>query len=207
MLLGVTPGRSYLFVDVEDKRMRVAPSRREKTNADRFNQRYGEGRGDVGRAMALEVFGANIDVNGYTTVAQADRLAAELKLRPGMLLLDVGAGAGWPGLQIAKTTGCSVVLSDQPRPALERALHHASSDRIMRLASRVAPSASSCSGGHRRPKLHRLVSMSGAPTDCGLVHHRFIVAARSHSPQKAVRTQQRHLRLRRDCRHHIRRRR
>jgi SAM-dependent methyltransferase len=110
--------------------MRVAPSRREKSNADRFNQRYGEGRGDVGRAMALDVFGANIDVNGYTTVAQAERLARELKLLPGMLLLDVGAGAGWPGLHIAKITGCDVVLADQPRPALQRALRHATTDRV-----------------------------------------------------------------------------
>ena len=74
--------------------MRATPSRRERTNAERFNQRYGEGRGDVGRAMAMDVFGANVDVNGYTTVAQAERLARALKLRPGMLLLDVGAGAG-----------------------------------------------------------------------------------------------------------------
>jgi cyclopropane fatty-acyl-phospholipid synthase-like methyltransferase len=76
--------------------------------------------------MALDVFGANIDVNGYTTVAQAERLAHELKLRPGMLLLDVGSGAGWPGLHIASVTGCDVVLSDQPRPALQRALRHGS---------------------------------------------------------------------------------
>jgi 2-polyprenyl-3-methyl-5-hydroxy-6-metoxy-1,4-benzoquinol methylase len=105
-------------------------SKREKVSADRFNQRYGEGRGDVGRAMALEVFGANIDVNGYTTVAQAERLARALKLSRGMRLLDVGAGAGWPGLHIAKITGCRAVLGDQPRPALTRALRHALRDRI-----------------------------------------------------------------------------
>jgi 2-polyprenyl-3-methyl-5-hydroxy-6-metoxy-1,4-benzoquinol methylase len=106
------------------------PSKREQATADRFHQRYTEGRGDIAKAMALEVFGANIDVNGYTTVAQAERLARALRLKPGMRLLDVGAGAGWPGLHIAKTTGCDVVLSDQPRPALIRAVQHAARDRI-----------------------------------------------------------------------------
>jgi 2-polyprenyl-3-methyl-5-hydroxy-6-metoxy-1,4-benzoquinol methylase len=106
------------------------PSRRERESAARFSQRYGEGRGGVGRAMAREVFGADIDVNGYTTVAQAGRLARALRLRPGMRLLDVGAGAGWPGLHIARTTGCDVVLADQPRPALLRATRHAARDRL-----------------------------------------------------------------------------
>jgi 2-polyprenyl-3-methyl-5-hydroxy-6-metoxy-1,4-benzoquinol methylase len=117
------------------------PSKRERTNADRFNQRYGEGRGSVGGAMAMEVFGANIDVNGYTTVAQAERLARALKLRPGMRLLDVGAGAGWPGLHIAKTTGCDVVLTDPPRPALVRALRHAVRQGLHRRCGAVQTTA------------------------------------------------------------------
>jgi cyclopropane fatty-acyl-phospholipid synthase-like methyltransferase len=103
----------------------VSTSKRERANADRFNQRYTEGHAKASPSMAFEVFGANIDVNGYTTVAQAEDLARELKLHPGMRLLDVGAGAGWPGLHIAEVTGCDVVLADQPRPALQRAMRHA----------------------------------------------------------------------------------
>jgi 2-polyprenyl-3-methyl-5-hydroxy-6-metoxy-1,4-benzoquinol methylase len=121
--------------------MRNAPSNRERTNADRFNQRYSEGRGDVGRAIVLEIFGANIDVNGYTTVAQAERLARALKLRAGMRLLDVGAGAGWPGLRIAQSTGCAVVLADQPRPALLRALRHSHRDHLERQCQAVQMTA------------------------------------------------------------------
>jgi 2-polyprenyl-3-methyl-5-hydroxy-6-metoxy-1,4-benzoquinol methylase len=121
--------------------MAKSPSKREQEIADRFNQRYGEGRGDVGQAMAIEVFGANIDVNGYTTVAQAGRLSRALRLRPGMRLLDVGAGAGWPGLHITGVTGCDVVLADQPRPALLRALRHARHDRLARRCQAVQMTA------------------------------------------------------------------
>jgi 2-polyprenyl-3-methyl-5-hydroxy-6-metoxy-1,4-benzoquinol methylase len=121
--------------------MRNAPSNRARTNAVRMNQRYSEGLGDVGRAMALEVFGANIDVNGYTTVAQANRLARALRLRRGVLLLDVGAGAGWPGLQIAQITGCSVVLADLPRPALARAVRRARREQLSRRGQAVQMTA------------------------------------------------------------------
>lgn len=108
------------------------PSKRERATADRLNQRYAETWGDIGKAMALEVFDANIDVNGYTTVAQAERLARGLRLKPGMRVLDVGAGAGWPGLHIAKTSGAHVVLADQPRPALLRAVRHAWREHLER---------------------------------------------------------------------------
>jgi methylase of polypeptide subunit release factors len=121
--------------------MAKSPSKRERANADRFNKRYGEGRGDVGRAIVKEVFGANIDVNGYTTVAQADRLARALKLRAGMCLLDVGAGAGWPGLHIAQAAKCDVVLADQPRPALLRARRNAQRDNLERQCQAVQMTA------------------------------------------------------------------
>ena len=110
--------------------MRKTTSTRERTNADLANKRYGEDHGDVGRAMAQEVFGANIDVNGYTTVAQADRLARALRLRRGMRLLDVGAGAGWPRLHIVQATGCDVVAAELPRPALARAVRGARREQL-----------------------------------------------------------------------------
>jgi protein-L-isoaspartate O-methyltransferase len=128
----------------------ATPSKRERATADRFAQRYGENRGDAGRAIIIAVFGANIDVNGYTTVAQAKRLADALKLRPGMVLLDVGAGAGWPGLHIAKVTGCDLVTGDQPRPALMRAVantgHYGLDGRcsVVQVTATRLPFASSC---------------------------------------------------------------
>ena len=52
---------------------------------------------------------------------------------PGVSLLDLGAGSGWPGLYLAKVTGCRVVLADQPaeglRIARQRALEDGITDR------------------------------------------------------------------------------
>ena len=87
-------------------------TRQEKDANVRFSQRYGEERGDVVRAIELAVIGGDWGANGYTTIAQADQLAAILELDPGSLVLDIGAGRGWPGLYLAARTGCSVVMTD-----------------------------------------------------------------------------------------------
>ncbi|MBK5332901.1 MAG: class I SAM-dependent methyltransferase [Ilumatobacteraceae bacterium] len=89
-------------------------ARQEKEANARFSQRYGEARGDVVRAIELAVIGGDWGANGYTTIAQADQLAAILELGTGSLVLDIGAGRGWPGLYIAARTGCSVVMTDVP---------------------------------------------------------------------------------------------
>ena len=96
-------------------------SRQEREANERFSQRYGEERGDVVRAIELAVIGGDWGANGYTTIAQADRLAAVLELGPGSLLLDIGAGRGWPGLYLAARTGCSVVMTDVPAEGLATA--------------------------------------------------------------------------------------
>jgi len=93
--------------------------------------------------MEIEVLGASVGINGYTTVAQANRLARELRLGPGMRLLDVGAGNGWPGIYLAKATGCHVVLADMPRPALESAVRRAVRRRVARRCQAVQMTATS----------------------------------------------------------------
>jgi 2-polyprenyl-3-methyl-5-hydroxy-6-metoxy-1,4-benzoquinol methylase len=89
-------------------------TRQESEANARFSQRYGEARGDVVRAIELAVIGGDWGANGYTTIAQADQLAAMLELGTGSMVLDIGAGRGWPSLYLAARTGCSVVMTDVP---------------------------------------------------------------------------------------------
>lgn len=77
-----------------------------------------------------EVFGASFGITSYTTVAQADRLAEALRLEPGLRLLDVGSGGGWPGLYLAQRTGCNVILTDVPREALRSAALQAANHNL-----------------------------------------------------------------------------
>lgn len=58
--------------------------------------------------------------NGWTTVGQAEAMAAELRLGPGDRLLDVGSGRGWPGGLIAERTGAHLVAADVPLEALRQ---------------------------------------------------------------------------------------
>jgi 2-polyprenyl-3-methyl-5-hydroxy-6-metoxy-1,4-benzoquinol methylase len=93
-------------------------STQEQEARDRFADRYREERVDLVREIEQRVIGGDWGANGYTTIAQADDLADRLRLRRGDLVLDVGAGRGWPGLYLAATTGCSVLLADVPREGL-----------------------------------------------------------------------------------------
>ena len=77
-----------------------------------------------------EVIGSDYGATSYTTRQQADRLAGLLELGPGKLLLDIGSGAGWPGIHIAKSTGCEVMLTDLPLEGLRRAGHRLRDDGV-----------------------------------------------------------------------------
>ena len=85
---------------------------------------------EVHALVQQEVFGREAWVRGYTTPAQADLLAERLGLRPGVRLLDVGAGQGWPSLYLAKKTGCDSVLTDVPEPGLRNALGRSDCDGL-----------------------------------------------------------------------------
>ena len=76
--------------------------------------------------------------NGYTTREQADELGQQLRLVPADRLLDFGTGCGWPGLYLARTTGCSVVGADVPLEGLAHGVRRASSERLAARAALVA---------------------------------------------------------------------
>src|SRR3990172_3363724 len=114
---------------------------RDKDTISRFHNRYSLPVTDAALAVEREVIGANVGASGYTTVAQADALIPELRLRPGTLLLDVGAGRGWPGLYLARKTGCDVVLADVPAPGLAAAVKRANEAGLSNRTSPVRAAA------------------------------------------------------------------
>jgi len=119
----------------------MAPSRDERAAAALFAERYGRPGSDATRDLERLVIGSDFGANGYTTLAQADLLAERLDLGVGKSLLDVGAGRGWPGLYLAKTTGCSVVVTDLPREAMRTATSRAAEEGLSARARAVVASA------------------------------------------------------------------
>ena len=81
-------------------------------DVERFAERYAVSGADPIVAAETEALGSDYRANGYTTMEQADELGDLLGLGPGQLLLDVGAGCGWPGLYLATRHGCAVVSMD-----------------------------------------------------------------------------------------------
>jgi SAM-dependent methyltransferase len=114
----------------------------EQRTIERFQTRYGRAQGRAERAVERAAIGANVGANGYTTVAQADSLVRLLGLRRGVRLLDLGCGRGYPGVHLARASGCSLVGADLPLPSLRAALAHAGASRpLARRAAFVAASA------------------------------------------------------------------
>ena len=84
--------------------------------------------------LEQSVLGCNYGATSWTTRAQAAEIVGALGLGPGVQLLEVGAGSGWPGLYLAELSGCDVTLVDLPVSALEkarrRAMRDGSADRV-----------------------------------------------------------------------------
>lgn len=91
-----------------------------------FDERYRVIEDGVMQRIERRVIGSGYGANSYTTVTQADQLGELLGVGPQNLLLDIGSGAGWPGVYLAQTTGCRVVLTDMTSEGLRvaaRRLH------------------------------------------------------------------------------------
>jgi cyclopropane fatty-acyl-phospholipid synthase-like methyltransferase len=96
-------------------------------------------------AVQIDVFGEACGSDGYTTPAEVRVMARHLGVKPGERVLDVGSGAGWPGLRVAEITGAHAVLTDVPRAGLASALERA---RSAGLAARCTAALAS---GHALP--------------------------------------------------------
>ena len=113
---------------------RMPLSRDDRKSREVFARKYGKPLSRVERERERLVFGGNFGCDGYTTPAQAAALPVQLELAPGRWLLDLGSGRGWPGLYLAKLTGCRTVLADLPVQGLAQAMRR----RENRLAGRVS---------------------------------------------------------------------
>jgi 2-polyprenyl-3-methyl-5-hydroxy-6-metoxy-1,4-benzoquinol methylase len=107
-----------------------------------FEQRYGIAAAPVARRIERRVIGGDWGANGYTTMVQADQLAAGLELSASDRLLDIGTGRGWPGLYLTARTGCRVVLADLPLDGLRVAATRAQAEGLVARASVLAAAAS-----------------------------------------------------------------
>ena len=85
-----------------------------------------------------EVMGSDYGATSYTTRAEAESIGRLLGLQPGVRLLDVGAGSGWPGLFLARTTGCHITLVDRPSSDLEAAVMRVARDRLKKRSMVIA---------------------------------------------------------------------
>jgi 2-polyprenyl-3-methyl-5-hydroxy-6-metoxy-1,4-benzoquinol methylase len=107
-----------------------------------FQQRYGVAASPVAVEIEWRVIGGDWGANGYTTIAQADQLAAGLQLSAAHRLLDIGTGRGWPGLYLAARSGCQVVLADLPLEGLRVASARAKAEGLADRSSVVVAAAS-----------------------------------------------------------------
>ena len=116
-------------------------SKDEQEAAAHFSERYGQPSGEPLKRLERLVLGADFGGNGYTTVEQARLIGERLNLGPGSRLLDIGAGRGWPGLFLAQTTACAVVLTDLPHEAMRRAQERAGKEALGERTAGVVASA------------------------------------------------------------------
>lgn len=97
---------------------------------ERFESLYVRAQSPVMLTIERSVCGCDYGGSSWTIRAEADQIATLLGLQPGVRLLDLGAGSGWPGLYMGKTSGCDVVLIDLPFAGLRIAAERADNDGI-----------------------------------------------------------------------------
>jgi ubiquinone/menaquinone biosynthesis C-methylase UbiE len=96
----------------------------------RFANDYRLGTAEVVREIERQVCGCDYGGTSWTTREEAQRLGELLGLAPGVRLLEIGAGSGWPGLFLATTTGCDIVQTDLPLDGLKIAAARAAADGL-----------------------------------------------------------------------------
>jgi ubiquinone/menaquinone biosynthesis C-methylase UbiE len=105
-------------------------SQEERAQIRRYEELYVRAIDPIMLSIERAVCGCDYGGNSWTTRDEAHRIAELLELRRGMRVLDLGAGAGWPGLYLAKISGCEIALVDLPLAGLRIAAERAAKDCI-----------------------------------------------------------------------------
>lgn len=107
---------------------------------DRFSNKYKVTESDLLKHIERSNCGCDYGATSFATLDQVQKLAAMLRLKPKKKLLEVGAGSGWPGLYLAKFTGCNVTLTDVPLEGLQIAKRRAIEEGLTRTSSMTVAS-------------------------------------------------------------------
>jgi len=86
----------------------------ERAQRERFESFYLRSQSPVMLTIERSVCGCDYGGNSWTSRDEAEQIVARLALSPGVRLLDLGAGSGWPELYMGKRSGCDVALVDLP---------------------------------------------------------------------------------------------
>src|SRR5262245_20513836 len=82
------------------------------------------------REIERRVRGSDYGATSWATREQVQQSVGRLALAPGLCLLEIGAGSGWPALLLATLSGSDVVLTDMPLSGLRAAQARAKSDGV-----------------------------------------------------------------------------
>jgi len=93
------------------------------------------------QALEKRVLGCDFGGTSWTTRKQAEQIPAALGLDARSHLLEIGAGTGWPGVYLARLSGCHVTLLDLPVNSLKYALQRARDGQSGNTCRAVAASA------------------------------------------------------------------
>jgi sarcosine/dimethylglycine N-methyltransferase len=102
----------------------------ELAQTERLELSYANLQTDVMLAIERQVCGCDYGGNSWTTRDDTLKFEKILELKPGLRFLDLGAGSGWPGLYLAKRSGCDLTLVDLPLTGLHIAAERAFSDQL-----------------------------------------------------------------------------
>ena len=95
------------------------------------------------KKLEQAALGCDYGGTSWTTREQVEAIVESLQLNKASQLLDIGSGAGWPGLLLGRLSNCQVTLLDIPLNALSQAAERAAADDMSDRVKIIAGSGTS----------------------------------------------------------------